>query len=106
MNKILLGVLVFFSLSLFSQPAHSGDYEEAVGAHVLRETLAGRGMKHEEIMANELKRIAHRHTIEILGIMSEHLPHILKGIQSELRMKADEEYKCSLMENTRYPCKW
>ena len=105
MNKILLGVLVFFSLSLFSHPAHSGDYEEAVGAHVLRETLADRGIKHEEIMANELKRIAHRHTIEILGIMSEHLPHILKGIQSELRMKADEEYKCSLMENTRYPCK-
>ena len=105
MKRFILNVLVLFSLLLFSFPAHSQSYEEAVGGHILRETLSGRNIEHERIMANELKRIAHRHTIEILGVLSEHLPYVLKGIQSELRMKADEEYKCSLLEGTRYPCK-
>ena len=104
MNKIILNVLVLFSLILFSFPAHSQSYEEAVGAHVITETLVGGGVDHQKIMANELERIMHRHTIEVLGVLSEHLPHVLKGLQTELKLKADLKYKCSLLEGTKYPC--
>ena len=104
MNKFILNVLVLFSLILFSFPAHSQSYEEAVGAHVITETLVGGGVDHQKIMANELERIMHRHTIEVLGVLSEHLPHVLKGLQTELKLKADLKYKCSLLEGTKYPC--
>ena len=77
MNKFILNVLVLFSLILFSFPAHSQSYEEAVGAHVITETLVGGGVDHQKIMANELERIMHRHTIEVLGVLSEHLPHVI-----------------------------
>ena len=96
--------MVLFSLILFSFPAHSQSYEEAVGAHVITETLVGGGVDHQKIMANELERIMHRHTIEVLGVLSEHLPHVLKGLQTELKLKADLKYKCSLLEGTKYPC--
>ena len=89
MNKFILNVLVLFSLILFSFPAHSQSYEEAVGAHVITETLVGGGVDHQKIMANELERIMHRHTIEVLGVLSEHLPHVLKGLQTELKLKED-----------------
>ena len=104
MNKFILNVLVLFSLLLFSFPAHSQSYEEAVVAHVITETLVGGGVDHQKIMANELERIMHRHTIEVLGVLSEHLPHVLKGLQTELKLKADLKYKCSLLEGTKYPC--
>mgnify|MGYP001246542771 CR=1 FL=1 len=104
MNKFILNVLVLFSFLLFSFPAHSQSYEEAVGAHVITETLVGGGVDHQKIMANELERIMHRHTIEVLGVLSEHLPHVLKGLQTELKLKADLKYKCSLLEGTKYPC--
>ena len=104
MNKFILNVLVLFSLILFSFPAHSQSYEEAVGAHVITETLVGGGVDHQKIMANELERIMHRHTIEVLGVLSEHLPHVLKVLQTELKLKADLKYKCSLLEGTKYPC--
>ena len=104
MNKFILNVLVLFSLILFAFPAHSQSYEEAVGAHVITETLVGGGVDHQKIMANELERIMHRHTIEVLGVLSEHLPHVLKGLQTELKLKADLKYKCSLLEGTKYPC--
>ena len=104
MNKFILNVLVLFSLILFSFPAHSQSYEEAVGAHVITETLVGGGVDHQKIMANELERIMHRHTIEVLGVLSEHLPHVLKGLQTELKLKADLKYKCSLLEGTKDPC--
>ena len=104
MNKFILNLLFLFSLILFSFPAHSQSYEEAVGAHVITETLVGGGVDHQKIMANELERIMHRHTIEVLGVLSEHLPHVLKGLQTELKLKADLKYKCSLLEGTKYPC--
>ena len=104
MNKFILNVLVLFSLILFSFPAHSQSYEEAVGAHVITETLVGGGVDHQKIMANELERIMHRNTIEVLGVLSEHLPHVLKGLQTELKLKEDLKYKCSLLEGTKYPC--
>ena len=104
MNKFILNVLVLFSLILFSFPAHSQSYEEDVGANVITETLVGGGVDHQKIMANELERIMHRHTIEVLGVLSEHLPHVLKGLQTELKLKADLKYKCSLLEGTKYPC--
>ena len=57
MNKFILNVLVLFSLILFSFPAHSQSYEEAVGAHVITETLVGVGVDHQKSMAKELERI-------------------------------------------------
>jgi len=35
----------------------------------------------------------------MINIMQVYLPAILDGIAADLRMKADEKYKCKLLEN-------
>ena len=103
LNPILFAILIA-TMFMQATEANADDYETVVGAHVITETLVGGGVDHQKIMANELERIMHRHTIEVLGVLSEHLPHVLKGLQTELKLKADLKYKCSLLEGTKYPC--
>mgnify|MGYP001173267421 CR=1 FL=1 len=103
LNPILWMILVM-TMFLQATDVEAGDYEDAVVGHVITETVLGRDIDREKIMANELERIMHRQTIEILGVLAEHLPHVLKGIQTELKLKADQKYKCSLLEGTNYPC--
>lgn len=54
-----------------------------------------------EVMEVELERLAHRYSIEVIGIMQEFLPAILDKIASDLRQEADKKYKCKLLEDTK-----
>ena len=40
-------------------------------------------------------------SLEMVSILEEHLPYILEGIAKEIKMKADSEYKCSLLKDTK-----
>lgn len=53
-----------------------------------------------EIMKVELKRLTHKHTLEIIEVMKEYLPAMLEQVAHELRYEADQKYKCSLLEDT------
>ena len=37
--------------------------------------------------------------IESISILQAYLPAILEGVAADLRLKADHEYKCKLLEN-------
>ena len=58
-----------------------------------------------KVMQVELERLAHRYSIEVIGVMQEFLPAILDKIASDLRQEADKKYKCKLLEDSGNDCK-
>ena len=58
-----------------------------------------------KVMQVELERLAHRYSIEVIGVMQEFLPAILDKIASDLRQEADKKYKCKLLEDSGNECK-
>ena len=53
-----------------------------------------------EVLKVELKRLTHKHSLEIIEVMKEYLPAILEQVAQELRYDADQKFKCSLLEDT------
>ena len=53
-----------------------------------------------KVMEVELERLAHRYSIEVIGVMQEFLPAILDKIASDLRQELDKRYKCKLLEDS------
>ena len=58
-----------------------------------------------KVMEVELERLAHKYSIEVIGVMQEFLPAILDKIASDLRQEADKRYKCKLLEDSGNECK-
>jgi hypothetical protein len=48
-----------------------------------------------------MQKVAHQYTLAMIGVMQQYLPAVLDGIAADLRLKADNEYKCKLLEDTK-----
>lgn len=94
-------VLLFYT----STNAKSGEYENAVIGHVISEKLKGTDIDTSKLMEQELQKLAHQFTIESIFVLQKYLPSILDGIAADLRLKADNEYKCKLLEGSPNGCK-
>ena len=75
------------------------DKTTAVIGHVISETIKGTDIDVSYIMEKELEGAAHKFLIEATSILQMYLPAILEGVAADLRLKADKEYKCRLLEN-------
>ena len=75
------------------------DKTTAVIGHVISETIKGTDIDVSYIMEKELEGAAHKFLIEATSILQMYLPVILEGVAADLRLKADKEYKCRLLEN-------
>ena len=53
-----------------------------------------------EILKVELKRLSHKHSLEVIEVMKEYLPAILEQVANDLRYDADQKFKCSILEDT------
>ncbi len=51
------------------------------------------------LLEKELEAVAHQFMIESISILQSYLPAILDGVATDMRLKADKEYKCRLLEN-------
>ena len=90
---IVLLAVIYFTLTAFMNSVKANDYGKAVVGHVIQNYEL---IDKQELMADEISRLAHKHSIELIGILQEYLPAILDGIAADLRMKSDVAYKCSL----------
>lgn len=96
---ITFAVFVYiWSFSIFNA-VKANEYNTAVIGHVISETIKGTDIDHSKLLEQELQKLAHNYAIEMANILQTYLPAILDGIAAELRMKADESYKCKLLEN-------
>ena len=50
-------------------------------------------------MDNEIKRLMHNMSLEIISVMMKSLPSILDGISAQMRLEADKMYKCALQSD-------
>ena len=94
MKTILVTIcLVIWGVFFWNFTAMANDYNKAVTGHVIQNASI---IDKEELMTSELSKLAHRHSIELIGILQTYLPSILDGVAADLRMKSDVAYKCSL----------
>lgn len=87
MQKITFLLGIIFMSILIIQESHSDEIDAS------------------KVMEVELERLAHRYSIEVIGVMQEFLPAILDKIASDLRQEADKKYKCKLLEDSGNECK-
>ena len=94
MKKFVMFVIVLNSLLWLglSNIAKADDYNEAVVAHVIKESVSGNGVD-MSVLEAEMAKLAYKFSLEMTSVVEKHLPSILESIAKELQMKADEMYK-------------
>ena len=100
MKKLLIINLIFAFICLAVPFAvKADDKTTATVSHVISETIKGTDIDISYIMEKELEAVAHKFMIESISILQAYLPAILEGVASDMRLKADEAYKCELLKN-------
>ena len=101
MKKLLLILaIVWFGLNAFAKSVQANDSTTATVAHIITQKIQGNNVD-TSVLEAELSRLAYNISLEMVSILEEHLPYILEGIAKEIKMKADSEYKCSLLKDTK-----
>ncbi len=99
MKKVIfLLAILWFGLTAFQNSVKADDKTTATVGHVISETIKGTDIDISYIMEKELEAVAHQFMIESISILQMYLPAILDGVASDMRLKADHEYKCKLLE--------
>ena len=93
LKEAIMIAIAGLAFMLITGIAKANDYNTAVIGHV---TQNHELIDKQELMANEISKLAHKHSIELIGILQAYFPAILDGIAADLRMKSDVAYKCSL----------
>ena len=93
LKEAIMIAIAGLAFMLITGIAKANDYNTAVTGHVIQNHEL---IDKQELMANEISKLAHKHSIELIGILQAYLPAILDGIAADLRMKSDVAYKCSL----------
>ena len=102
MKKFLATILIVNGLIWFglSNIAKANDYNTAIIGHIIKENISGNGVD-TSVLEAELERLTYNFALEMTSVLEKHLPNILESIASEMRLKADHEYKCKLLENSK-----
>jgi hypothetical protein len=100
-KAILFLTVLWLGLNALSNSVKADDYSEAVIGHVISETIKNNEIDHKSIMEGEISKLGHLYALEMVSILEKHLPYILDSVMTELRLKADLEYKCKLLEDTK-----
>ena len=105
---ILILAVLWFGLTAFQNSVKADDYSKAVIGHVIQSKVNGTNVDVNALMSYELEKLAHKYSIEMVSILQAYLPAILDGVMADLRLKADEKYKCGLLKDSKIKddCKW
>ena len=97
---ILILAVLWFGLNAFAKSVQADEYNKAVIAHVIKENISGNGVD-MSVLEAEMNKLAYSFALEATDIIEKHLPNILESIAAEIRLKADSEYKCALLKDTK-----
>ena len=101
MKKLLLILaIVWFGLNAFAKSVQANDYNTAVVAHIIKEKISGNNVD-TSVLEAEMQKLVYNFTLEMTGVIEKHLPNILEGIAADIRLKADSQYKCSLLKDSK-----
>jgi len=103
MKKLTITLLIanalIWGLWVPSQ-AKADDYGTAVIGHVIKENISGNGVD-TSVLEAEMAKLAYQFSLEMTSVVEKHLPNILEAIANEIRLKADSQYKCSLLKDSK-----
>jgi len=106
MKKVIfLLAIIWLGLNAFANSVKANEYNTAVIGHVVSETLKGTDIDHTALLEAEMSKIAHQFALQMTFVMQKHLPQILEGLAADIRLQADNKYKCKLLEGGTYECK-
>ena len=97
---ILILAVLWLGLNAFAKSVQANDYNTAVLGHIITQKIQGNNVD-TSVLEGELQRIMHLYALDMIDVIEKHLPNILEGIAADIRMKADSEYKCSLLKDTK-----
>tara|TARA_R100000657_G_C4563284_1_gene31539 strand:- start:38 stop:406 length:369 start_codon:yes stop_codon:yes gene_type:complete len=101
MKKFIITVLIINGLIwglLSNIQAKANDYANAVIGHVIQNH---KDIDHGELLENEMNRLMHSISIEMVSILQKHLPYIMEGVMTELKLELDKTHKCLLLKDSK-----
>ena len=101
MKKFIITVLIINGLIwglLSNIQAKANDYANAVIGHVIQNH---KDIDHGELLENEMNRLMHSISIEMVSILQKHLPYIMEGVMTDLKLELDKTHKCLLLKDSK-----
>ena len=99
MKKLLLGIaIIYLTLTGFMNSVKANDYDTAVIGHVIQNH---KQIDHGKLLENEMNRLMHSISIEMVSILQKHLPYIMEGVMTELKLELDKTHKCLLLKDSK-----
>ena len=101
MKKFVITVIIVNGLIwglLSSIQAKANDYTTAVIGHVVQNH---KDIDHSKLLENEMNRLMHSMSIEMVSILQKHLPYIMEGVMTELKLELDKTHKCLLLKDSK-----
>ena len=99
MKKLLLILaLLWFGLISFQNSVKANDYTTAVIGHVIQNH---KEIDHGKLLEVEMNRLMHSISIEMVSILQKHLPYIMEGVMTELKLELDKTHKCLLLKDSK-----
>ena len=90
--------LLWFGLVSFQNSVKANDYTTAVIGHVIQNH---KEIDHGKLLENEMNRLMHSVSIEMVSILEKHLPYIMEGVMTELKLELDKTHKCLLLKDSK-----
>lgn len=91
---------LWFGLTSLMNSAMANEYNKAVIGHIIQTKVQGVDVDTQKLLEYEMSKLGHQFALESIQIIQAYLPVILDGLLAEMRLKADKEYKCSLLKDT------
>lgn len=98
---ILLIVTLWFGLTAVSNSVKASEYNTAVIGHVISETIKGTDIDHGKLLEQEMSKLGHDMALQMVSILQQHLPYIMDGIMTELKLELDKTHKCLLLKDSK-----
>ena len=99
MKKLLLILaLLWFGLVSFQNSVKANDYATAVIGHVIQNH---KDIDHSKLFEAEMTKLMHSVSIEMVSILQKHLPYIMDGVMTELKLELDKTHKCLLLKDSK-----
>ena len=99
MKKLLLILaLLWFGLVSFQNSVKANDYATTVIGHVIQNH---KDIDHSKLFEAEMTKLMHSVSIEMVSILQKHLPYIMDGVMTELKLELDKTHKCLLLKDSK-----
>ena len=90
--------LLWFGLVSFQNSVKANDYNTAVIGHVIQNH---KDIDHNKLFEAEMTKLMHSISIEMVSILQKHLPYIMEGVMTELKLELDKTHKCLLLKDSK-----